>query len=185
MFGWGWGAMLLFLSAAILLFFRDPEREPGGGPSAVLSPADGRVVAVETLEAGHRLAPEAVQRISIFMSPLDVHVNRAPTDGMVEQVSYHRGKFGAAYKGDASDYNENNVLVVRTRSGKRLVIVQIAGWLARRIVCDVGPGDTLVRGKRFGLIMFGSRVDLYLPKEVSVKSELGQRVAAGRSVVAE
>jgi phosphatidylserine decarboxylase len=185
MCGWAWGILLLLIAVAVLLFFRDPDRDPDGGPTSVLSPADGKVVAVEMLETGHRLAPEAVQRISIFMSPLDVHVNRVPADGVVEQVSYNRGKFGAAYKGDASDYNENNVLVVRTRAGYRLVVVQIAGWLARRIVCDVGPGDTLVRGKRFGLIMFGSRVDLYLPKGVSVKSEFGQRVAAGRSVIAD
>jgi phosphatidylserine decarboxylase len=184
-FGWGWGAVLLVCSVLVLMFFRDPQRQSDGGPSAVLSPADGRVVAIDSLPAGHTLAPEAVQRISIFMSPLDVHVNRAPVDGVVEAVSYHRGQFAAAYKGHASEVNESNALLVRARGGYPLVVVQIAGWLARRIVCDVATGDKVARGERFGLIMFGSRVDLYLPKELSVKSKRGERVYAGRSVLAE
>jgi phosphatidylserine decarboxylase len=119
------------------------------------------------------------------MSPLDVHVNRAPVDAVVEAVSYNRGKFTAAYRADASDINESNALLLRAREGSRIVVVQIAGWLARRIVCDIGVGSRLTRGQRFGLIMFGSRVDVYLPKGVSVNSEPGARVQAGRSVIAE
>jgi phosphatidylserine decarboxylase len=106
-------------------------------------------------------------------------------DGVVEAVSYKPGRFAAAYKGHASDVNESNAILVRARGGYAIVVVQIAGWLARRIVCDVAAGDQLTRGQRFGLIMFGSRVDLYLPKEISVKSRPGERVYAGRSVLAE
>jgi len=185
MFGWAYGGLLLVVALLVLMFFRDPEREAQCGATAVLSPADGRLIAIETLPAGHKLAPEAQQRLSIFMSPLDVHINRAPVDGIVEQVAYNRGQFAAAYKGHASDVNESNALLVRSARGYPIVVVQIAGWLARRIVCDVGAGDTVTRGRRFGLIMFGSRVDLYLPKEVSVKGKLGERVYAGRTVLAE
>ena len=183
--GWVYGSILLVLGVLVLLFFRDPNREPLGGSRSILSPADGRVVGVEQRAAGHRLAPEARTRVSIFMSPLDVHVNRSPVDGAVEAVSYTRGQFGAAYKGDASEINESNALAVRDARGFRLVVVQIAGWLARRIVCDVHEGDALVRGNRFGLIMFGSRVDVYLPDGISVKVAAGERVRAGRSVIAE
>ena len=183
--GWWYGLVLFVCGVLVLMFFRDPERDVACGESAVLSPADGRVVAIEKLDRGHRLAPEAVQRVSIFMSPLDVHVNRAPVDGVVEASVYSRGKFGAAYKGDASEINESNALLVRASAGYRLVVVHIAGWLARRIVCDVTAGDRVARGKRFGLIMFGSRVDVYLPEGVSVKSGQGERVFAGRTVIAE
>jgi phosphatidylserine decarboxylase len=184
-FGWGYGIALLVCAVAILLFFRDPRRDVSASDGALLAPADGRVVGVEKLANGHRLAPEAVQRVSIFMSPLDVHVNRAPCDGVVEAVAYNRGKFSAAYKGEASELNESNALSIRARAGYRVVVVQIAGWMARRIVCDVGVGDGLSRGDRFGLIMFGSRVDLYLPEGVSVRSEPGARVFAGRTIIAE
>jgi phosphatidylserine decarboxylase len=184
-FGWFYGAPLLVLALAVLLFFRDPAREAQCGSTAVLSPADGRLIAIETLDGGHKLAPAAHQRLSIFMSPLDVHVNRAPVDAVVEAVSYNPGQFAAAYKGHASDVNESNAVLLRTSHGYSIVVVQIAGWLARRIVCDVAAGDKVARGQRFGLIMFGSRVDLYLPKEVSVRGKLGERVYAGRTILAE
>ena len=183
--GWEYGLVLLVCAVAVLLFFRDPRREPLGNQASILSPADGRVVGIETLAKGHALAPEAVQRISIFMSPLDVHINRAPVEGVVEAVSYNRGRFSAAYKGEASELNESNALLIHARAGFRVVVVQIAGWLARRIVCDVGVGAPLARGDRFGLIMFGSRVDVYLPSTVTVTAEHGQRVQAGRSVIAQ
>ncbi|RMF19262.1 MAG: phosphatidylserine decarboxylase, partial [Deltaproteobacteria bacterium] len=149
----------------------------------LLAPADGRVVSVAG-EHPHPLAPEARRRVSIFMSPLDVHVNRSPVSGVVEKRSYRPGSFGAAYKGDASEANEANALLIRADAGYRLVVVQIAGWLARRIVCDVGEGDRVERGARFGLIMFGSRVDVHLPDEVTVCVAPGQRVRAGRTVLA-
>jgi len=183
--GWAYGAALLGCALLVLLFFRDPEREPLGDERSLVAPADGRVVGVETLPRGHRLAPEAVRRVSIFMSPLDVHVNRAPVDGLVESVAYRRGRFSAAYRGEASELNESNALLIHARAGYRIVVVQIAGWLARRIVCDVVEGATVTRGARFGLIMFGSRVDVYFPSDVTVTVEAGQRVQAGRSVIAQ
>jgi phosphatidylserine decarboxylase len=177
--------VLLLVALAVLLFFRDPHRESLGGPDAVIAPADGRVVGVDTLPAGHPLAPDAVQRISIFMSPLDVHINRAPVDGVIEAVSYRRGRFSAAYRGDASEINEANALLIRARAGYPVVVVQIAGWLARRIVCDVAAGHSVTRGGRFGLIMFGSRVDVYLPAALSIKAAPGDRVRAGKTVIAQ
>ena len=182
---WACGAVLLVCAALVLLFFRDPARVFSGSPQCVLSPADGQVVGVETLSVGHRLAPEAIQRVSIFMSPLDVHVNRAPLDGVIEAVAYNRGRFSAAYKGEASELNESNALLIHARAGFRVVVVQIAGWLARRIVCDVKVGTSVSRGARFGLIMFGSRVDVYLPSGVTVVARQGERVEAGRSVIAQ
>lgn len=183
--GWLFGGAILLFALAVLLFFRDPERTPLGSAHAILAPADGRVVGAGPVAAGHRLAPELKKRVSIFMSPLDVHMNRAPVDGLVQEVVYAHGKFGAAYKGDASDINESNALLILTDEGWRVVVVQIAGWLARRIVCDLKPGDRMVRGERFGLIMFGSRVDVYLPDEVSVSVRPGEKARAGRSVLAE
>ncbi|RMD82147.1 MAG: phosphatidylserine decarboxylase [Candidatus Dadabacteria bacterium] len=182
---WGWvaGTFLLAMAIAVLLFFRDPERVPAGSEEAVLSPADGRVVRVD--DRPHPLEPRAHQRVSIFMSPLDVHVNRSPVDGRVVCRRYLPGRFGAAYKADASDANESNELVLRAAAGYPLVVVQIAGWLARRIVCDVRDGDPVERGKRFGLIMFGSRVDVYLPDEISVQVRPGQRVRAGETAIGE
>lgn len=178
-------AVLAALAAAVLLFFRDPEREPQGGPNAIVAPADGRVVSVAIEQDGHTLHRVPLRRVSIFMSPLDVHVNRMPTDVAVEQVVHRPGKFRAAYADDASDVNESNAILLRTAGGTRVVVVQIAGWLARRIICQVGRGDRLARGQRFGLIMFGSRVDLYLPADVSLRVKRGQRVSAGATVIAE
>jgi len=173
------------LAVAVLLFFRDPERHPQGGPNAIVAPADGRVVAISLDRDGHALHRGSLRRISIFMSPLDVHINRTPTDVTVEEVSYSRGKFRAAYADDASDVNESNAILMRSDGGARIVVVQIAGWLARRIICHVGVGDHLRRGQKFGLIMFGSRVDVYLPEDVTIKVERGQRVSAGSTVIAE
>lgn len=173
----GWVAAGVALAAAALAlagFFRDPERTAPDGEGVVVSPADGKVV--EVSDEGRRL--------SIFLSPLDVHVNRAPMDGRVQDVRYRPGRFFAANRGKASDENERNVVEFVEDSGKTLEVVQIAGFLARRIVCDVGPGDPLRKGERFGLIMFGSRVDLYLPPGAAVEVRPGQRVRSGETVVA-
>jgi len=181
---WYLGVPLLVFGLLVLLFFRDPARTPEGGDDAVISPADGRVVDVRTGEAAHRLEPGAPQRVSIFMSPLDVHVNRAPVSGTIESVEYREGRFKAAYGENASDTNESNAMVVRAADGTRMVVVQIAGWLARRIICDVRKGDAVQQGKRFGLIMFGSRVDVHLAPGVTIEVAPGQRVRAGRTVIA-
>ena len=178
--GWpwmGWGFALFAL--AFLGFFRDPERIAPTGEGLVVSPADGRVTAIRNLQGeGPRT------RISIFLSPLDVHINRAPVAGKVEEVRYQPGKFFAAYKEEASESNEHNVVTLADRQGKRFGVVQIAGVVARRIVCKTKEGDRLERGQRFGLIRFGSRVDLYLPDGARVEVTEGQRVTGGETVIA-
>lgn len=161
-------------------FFRDPERTPPADERSVVSPADGRIIAI----APDRALDAPATRVSIFMSPLDVHVNRNPVSGVVQQVRHTAGKFRAAFADKASLDNERNALVIEG-GGRRYLMVQIAGALARRIVCHVGPGDRVQRGARFGMIMFGSRVDLYLPPGVEPVVRKGDRVRAGSSVIAE
>lgn len=172
------------LALAALSFFRDPERTPPADEALVVSPADGRVVVATAGETGHRLSPESTVRVAIFMSPLDVHVNRAPLAASVEKVEHRRGRFAAAYRADAAEINENNALLLRTGGGLAVVVVQIAGWLARRIVCRVAPPAWLGRGERFGLIMFGSRVDVYLPPGATLLVSEGDRVRAGETPLA-
>jgi phosphatidylserine decarboxylase len=169
--------------AFLLYFFRDPERVPPAGERAVVSPADGRVLAV-VAEREERFLAAAATRVSIFMSPLDVHVNRNPVAGTVERVEHTPGKFRAAFADKASLDNERNAVVLAA-GGRRYLMVQIAGALARRIVCRLAPGDRVERGARFGLIMFGSRMDLYLPAGVRPVVKAGDRVRAGATVVAE
>lgn len=165
-----------------LWFFRDPERETPGGDGLVVSPADGRVVAV-VAEREERYLRGPATRVSIFMSPLDVHVNRSPVTGTVRQVEHVRGKFRAAFADKSSLDNERNAVMMES-DGRRFLFVQIAGALARRIVCHVRPGDRLERGQRFGMIMFGSRVDVFLPPGVVPAVAKGARVRAGLSVLA-
>lgn len=183
-FGWGFCLVTLIIATLVLAFFRDPERTPPADPTAIVSPADGRVLSVERKENGHRLSRAPMQRISIFMSPLDVHINRAPSAGVIRDIHYSPGQFRAAYADDASEVNESNAVLVEGEAGSRTVVVQIAGWLARRIVCRARVGDHLGRGERFGLIMFGSRVDVYLPLDVSICVQPGERVSAGASMIA-
>lgn len=166
-----------------LYFFRDPERSAPADERLVVSPADGKVVAV-VQEREERVLQAPTTRISIFMSPLDVHVNRNPVSGAVALVRHTAGKFRAAFADKASLDNERNAVVLES-GGRRYLVVQIAGALARRIVCRVRPGDRVQRGERFGMIMFGSRVDLFLPVGVEPVVKLGDRVRAGTSVIAE
>ena len=166
-----------------LYFFRDPERRAPADERLVVSPADGKVVAV-VQEREERVLQAPTTRVSIFMSPLDVHVNRNPVSGAVALVRHTAGKFRAAFADKASLDNERNAVVVES-GGRRYLVVQIAGALARRIVCRVRPGDRVQRGERFGMIMFGSRVDLFLPVGVEPVVKLGDRVRAGTSVIAE
>lgn len=168
---------LLAVAAAVAGFFRDPARVAPGGEGLVVSPADGKVVEVDDGDPMGR-------RVSIFLSPLDVHINRAPLDARVADIRYRPGRFLAAYKGKASEENERNAVELADGSGRTVRVVQIAGFLARRIVCDVGRGDSLKRGERFGMIMFGSRVDLHLPAEARVAVQPGERVRGGETVVA-
>lgn len=178
--GWWWlGLPLLALAAFMAYFFRDPNRAAPPGEGAVVSPADGRVTRIEKLAPDDPASPTVV---SIFLSPFDVHINRAPIAGEVLDVTYTRGRFMIATRDEASLVNEQNALTIR---GERMTVVckQIAGVLARRIVCWKKPGDRLALGERFGLIKFGSRTDLILPREVRVEVAIGARVRGGASII--
>ena len=176
---WYVALVLGLLAAFMAYFFRDPERATPTDPGLVVSPADGRVTRVEKLSPEDPRSPTLV---SIFLSPLDVHVNRSPVAGEVSAVSYTKGRFLMATKEEASLVNEQNALTIR---GEEITVVckQIAGVLARRIVCWKKAGDHLQLGERFGLIKFGSRTDLILPPEVEVGLKAGDRVRGGVSVV--
>jgi phosphatidylserine decarboxylase len=170
-----------------LFFFRDPERVPPDWPGAVVAPADGRVVAVGTRlpppELG--LPPEPRPYVGIFLSVLDVHINRAPVGGQVRRVVYRPGAFIDASLDKASETNERNALLIVTPGGEEVAVVQIAGLIARRIVCWAREGSFLRTGERFGLIRFGSRTDLYLPPGTAIRVREGQRMVGGESVIAE
>jgi phosphatidylserine decarboxylase len=181
----GWsllGAFLGLLMLAVAGFFRDPDRVIPGGEGLIVSPADGKVVSI-THAQDPIVMPDADARISIFLSPLDVHINRMPVSGVIADIQYQPGKFRAAYKDEAAAENEQNAVHVLERSGKRLAVVQIAGVLARRIVCHAKRGDKVSRGDRFGLIMFGSRTDTYLPAGCHVEVVEGQRVKGGETIL--
>jgi len=179
------GLVLLALTLFAAFFFRDPDRTALADDRCVLAPADGRVVTVEeNLQNGSWLTTPAT-RVGIFMSPLDVHVNRVPVTGTVVSVQYQPGKFRPAFAATAAEVNEQNVVTIEDVQGRRLVLVQVAGILARRIVCAVKGGDHVRRGDRYGMIMFGSRVDLYCPAEVRLRVQVGQRVKAGETVIGE
>lgn len=183
-FGWFVSSAVLCAAALALAgFFRDPERAVPAGDSLVVSPADGTVVASVRVPMGRLLGRES-QQISIFMSPLDVHVNRAPIGGRVQDLEYQSGRFFAAYRGKSSDENERNAIKIAHPGGVQVAMVQIAGFLARRIVCHVKEGDSLQRGQRVGIIMFGSRVDLLLPPDAEVAVQPGEHVRGGETVVA-
>lgn len=181
--GWTPLAVILGIFAiGFLGFFRDPERLPPDGDGLIVAPADGKVVSVAKAKRGP-LMEKADSRVSIFLSPLDVHINRAPLAAMVSDVRYQPGKFLAAYKEDASQRNEYNSLQLRDNQGREVEVVQIAGVLARRIVCHAKKHDVLARGARFGLIMFGSRTDLYLPANIRIEVAEGQRVRGGETII--
>jgi len=178
--GWA-GAAVVFAVVAVAFagFFRDPERIAPELPGAVLAPADGRVMVIT--EAPDPWVGPAV-RVSIFLSPLDVHVNRAPIGGLVKSVEYVAGRFLAAYRPEASEQNER-CAVSLDGDRARATVTQISGVLARRIVCRVRPGDTLRAGQRYGLIRFGSRTDLVLPRGTELRVRVGDRVRGGESVM--
>lgn len=178
--GWWKSAAGCFVLACFVgYFFRDPERRIPDDTDWVVSPADGRIVKIEP---SHEPGLGSYRRISIFLSIFDVHINRAPFDGRITEVRYQKGKFLAAFNHRASDENERNSLVIRWRD-QTLRVTQIAGLIARRIVCWKKVGETIGRGERFGLIRFGSRVDLDLPEGFEVSVRVGDRVRGGHSVV--
>jgi len=179
--GW-WSAPLWLAALFVLQFFRDPAREVPEDPQAVVSPADGRVVAVE--KARDPWLEREALKISVFMNVFNVHSNRSPVDGTVRKVWYHAGRFLNAALDKASLENERNALWLRTRAGADVTCVQIAGLVARRILCYVGPGAALQRGERFGFIRFGSRLDVYLPLDAQAVAAIGDKVYAAESVLA-
>ena len=180
MIGWWLVAVMLGVVAlACLGFFRDPERTPPAGPGLVLAPADGRVMRIDEVE--DPWVGRAV-RASIFLSPLDVHVNRSPVAGLVDSVRYEAGRFMAAYRDEASELNERCTIALEG-DATRIGVKQIAGVLARRIVCRVRAGDKLAAGERFGLIRFGSRTDLVVPRSVEMRVKIGDRVRGGETVM--
>jgi phosphatidylserine decarboxylase len=166
-------------SLASLGFFRDPEREIPSVPGGLLAPADGKVV--EIREVVDSFVGEAT-RVSIFLSPLDVHVNRSPLAGLVTDVDYRPGRFLAAYRSEASEVNEQCTLALQGEAA-RVTVRQIAGVLARRIVCRARPGDKLAAGERFGMIRFGSRTELVIPRGTRLRVREGDRVRGGESVI--
>jgi phosphatidylserine decarboxylase len=184
-FGW----TIVAVGAAILTlfvswFFRNPTRVIPQGPGLIVAPGDGRVLAIEE-EFEPRFIKDRSIRISIFLNVFDVHINRLPCEGVIEDVQYQPGLFLVASKPDATLRNEQNAVMIRTAQGAKVLCVQVAGLIARRIVCWVSPGDRAVRGERFGLIRFGSRMDTFLPIGTAVKVVVGDRVKGGETILGE
>lgn len=182
---------LFWLAVAFVLvclyFFRDPQRVPPDRLGAIVAPADGRVVSVATAvpppELG--LGPAERWRVSIFLSVLNVHVNRVPADGTVTRIAYRHGAFVNAALDKASERNERNAIAIRLHDGQELAVVQIAGLIARRIICTLREGDGVHAGERLGIIRFGSRTDLYLPENLQPRVVVGQSMVGGETVIAE
>jgi phosphatidylserine decarboxylase len=174
--------LLLFLTGFIFYFFRDPERVVPDGEDVVVSPADGKIILVEKM-FDDRFVNEHVYKVSIFMSIFDVHVNRLPFSGEVEKIQYKAGSFYAANTDQGGLSNEHCALILSTPKNFHYAVVQVAGLVARRIVCWVEKGDTVARGSRFGIIRFGSRVDIYLPQQMQLEVRSGQRVRAGETII--
>ena len=171
-----------------IYFFRDPQRVVPLRDGLIVSPADGIVQAISQAPLPKELedtSRELFTRISIFLNIFDVHVNRIPMDGTVQRIHYHKGLFFNASLDKASEHNERQTVVLKTPSGKEIVFAQIAGLIARRIRCDISEGQAVQTGERYGLIRFGSRVDVYLPQEVSPMVVVGQRMMGGETVLAD
>lgn len=181
--GWFIVAILLgMFTFFVIWFFRNPEREIPKGDGIIVAPADGRIIEIREADEERILKNQAL-KISIFMNVFNVHVNRAPYAGKILNVFYNKGKFLAANKDKASMENEQNAVLLETPDGKRILFIQIAGLIARRIACWVKNGDIVERGQRFGLIRFGSRVDIYLPIEVKLQVSLGDKTKAGTTIL--
>ena len=181
-FGRGWSVPFLVLAAFFLFFFRDPDRHPPAGDNLVLSPADARVMTVGDVPWGG--APAGTwQLVSMFLSPMDVHVNRTPVAGTVTHVEYHPGKFLPAYQKEAGELNEWTE-VWFDRPGGPVVVRQIVGILARRIVCRLEQGQKVAAGDRFGVMKFGSRIDMFIPRSATIQVKVGDKVVGGETVIA-
>jgi len=181
----GWTVIALVAGGITLFtawFFRNPARIVPQGPGLVVAPADGTVIAIEE-EFEPRFLKDRSVRLSIFLNVFDVHVNRIPCEGVVEDIQYQPGAFLVANKPEATLKNEQNALFLRTAQGARVLCIQVAGLIARRIVCWLSPGDRVMRGERFGLIRFGSRTDTFLPHGTDLRVAVGDRVKGGETIV--
>ncbi len=176
------GAILVIAAIAIALFFRDPDRYPARTENVVISGADGKITDISEVSFPGSTGRTS-HRVSVFMSPLNVHVNRAPVGGEVTMVEHTAGEFRAAFRDDASEHNERTLSAMTDASGRMFAMVQVAGYIARRIVCRLRARDRIQAGQRIGLIMFGSRVDHFFPAEYRVTVALGQGVRAGESII--
>ncbi len=180
-FGVAWLTILLAaLTIFIIAFFRNPERRFEDAEKLVISPADGKVIKIEDVEDRGAMAGR-FKKISIFMNVFNVHVNRAPCEGTIEKISYHPGKFVSANLDKASAENERNEVLIRTKDGRAILTVQVAGLIARRIVCWTREGETIAKGERFGMIRFGSRVEVFLPADSRVVVRLNDKVRGGQT----
>jgi len=184
-FGWTWAAVIFGLTTLFITwFFRNPQRHPPGDPKAIISPCDGKVIRIETVES-HELLAGPLKKISIFMNVFNVHVNRIPYGGVVEVIRYYPGKFLTANLDKASAENERNALVIGMENGEKMLVIQIAGLVARRIVCWVAEGMNVSRGQRFGLIRFGSRLDVFLSPRTNVCVRVGDKVRSGETTLGD
>lgn len=181
--GWLWAIPFWVIALFVLQFFRDPPREVPSDRNAILAPADGRIVAVEKIQDPY-LEREAI-KVSVFMNVFNVHSNRSPVDGTVRDKWYFPGKFVNADLPKASLENERNALWIQADNGADVTCVQVAGLVAKRIICHASSGDHLARGQRFGFIRFGSRVDVYLPVNTKINVNIGDKVFATLTVLAE
>ncbi len=179
------GFLFFCLTLFVAFFFRDPDRVAPDDERYIIAPADGKVVTIETNIEEKRFLNAPATRIGIFMSPLDVHVNRVPISGVVEAVRYQAGQFRPAFAANAAEVNEQNAVILKDARGRRVAFVQIAGILARRIICRLRGGERVTQGDRYGLIMLGSRVDVFCSPEVQVRVQVGQLVKSGETVIAE
>ncbi len=184
----GFGLFVLSLVAGaltvfVVFFFRDPDRSFLAPENAVLAPADGRILPVRELQAEESPLGDRTLRVSIFMTLFHVHVNRAPVDGIIKNIEYHPGKFFSANLDEASEQNERNRILIETPGSYRIAVTQVAGLIARRIACWVKEGEHVKAGQRFGLIRFGSRLDVYLPDGSRVTAVPGEGARAGRTVI--
>ena len=184
---WGWGlAVLTYILSGLALFtawfFRNPKRRPPAEPRAVVSPADGRIVSIDEVYEPRYLKDRAI-RLSIFLNIFNVHVNRIPCQGTIEGVAYQPGRFWAANRPEATLHNEQNALMIRASEGAQVLCVQVAGLIARRIVCWAAPGEAVACGERFGLIRFGSRVDVFFPLGTDLQVALGDHVKGGNTLL--
>jgi len=175
--------LMVIVTLFIIYFFRDPVRTCDAPDNAVVSPADGSILEVRQIGEGESPLGENTIKISIFMSLFSVHVNRIPSKGRISEIVYNNGRFFSANLDKASEYNENNRITLETDKGHKIIFIQIAGLIARRIVCWINEMDYVKAGQRFGLIRFGSRLDIYIPSESRISIKVRDRVKAGKTII--